>query len=61
MSLIPISSPSLVSATRPGIGIVSNSPLSASAMPVSRSSGSIVARKPIVPKFTANTGTSRRA
>ncbi len=43
----------------PGIGITSSSPASARRMPSSSSSGSTVARKPIVPKLTANTGTSR--
>jgi hypothetical protein len=58
---MPICSPSEVKATRPGIGITSKSCPSASRKPSSSSSGSTVARKPIVPKFTANTGTSRRA
>ena len=61
MSLIAAASPSPVDATSSGSSITSNSPASAWRTPSSSSHGSTVARKPIVPKLTANTGTRRAA
>ena len=55
------SSPSEVAAISPGSSSTSSSPASAMRMPSSSSEGSTVARKPIVPKLTANTVTRRPA
>ena len=55
------SSPSAVEAIRPGSSSTSSSPASAMRMPSWSSEGSTAARKPIVPKLTANTVTRRPA